>query len=180
MFERTRVVLGDRNICDFRGVDFLLLTPSFLTLKQQTINRLAKSELVPPGEEVSRVLMYTESKNHTELFEGFKKRASTDKNTLFVMIADECHTSATLGGPHSKYINDEDLHNRRNFVLLGVRYEACRGLTLPKCLRFAPSYRATVFNILGEFKPQHVWNAENGHTLPKLETLLAVSPFGGH
>lgn len=127
LFKQTQMVLGDRNISDFRGIDFLLLTPGYLTLRQQTMNRLVKSGLVPAGEEMSRVLMYTDSAEQRDQFIAFKDRVVDGKqnHTLFVMIADECHTSATYGGMHSMYVNDEDLHRSDNFVLLGVR---CAGL----------------------------------------------------
>ena len=127
LFDHTQVVLGDRNISDFRGVDFLLLTPTFLTLRQQTVNRLAESGLVPAGEEESRVLMYTGSEANTTLFTAFKRRVAAEKNKLFVMVADECHTSATCDGAHNRYVNDKDLHDSDNFVLLGVRCETYKG-----------------------------------------------------
>eukprot|EP00903_Cladosiphon_okamuranus_P012871 g12021.t1 len=130
LFNQTQVVLGDRNISDFWGIEFLVLTPGFVTLRQQTVNRLAKSELVPAGDEESRVLMYTRSEANTTLFEAFRTRVRTEKQVLFVMIADECHTSATIDGAHTMYVNDEVLHNSDNFVLLGVSSEYYLG-TVP-------------------------------------------------
>lgn len=129
LFERTNDVLGDRNVSDFRGIEFLVLTPGFLTLKQQTMNRLAKSGLLPPDKVASCVLMYMDGSEQNKIFDGFKSRALNTKKEpeeekkLFVMIADECHHSATMKGPHDKFVNDPELVKSDNFVLLGVRYE---------------------------------------------------------
>ncbi len=139
LYDQTQVVLGSRNISNFRGVEFLLLTPRFVTLRQQTVNRLAKSELVPAGEEGSRVLMYTDSADNRRLFEAFKERVRTRSQTLFVMVADECHTSATINGPHNTYVNDEALRNSDNFVLLGVRCETYKGRGVVVYVRFSCS-----------------------------------------
>eukprot|EP00752_Nemacystus_decipiens_P003586 g3305.t1 len=44
MFQKTNDILGDKkNISDFRGCEFIILTPAFNTLKLQTMHRLAKS-----------------------------------------------------------------------------------------------------------------------------------------
>ncbi|CAM9886863.1 unnamed protein product, partial [Ectocarpus sp. 8 AP-2014] len=118
LFDKTQAVLGDRNISDFRGVEFLLLTPCFLTLQHQTMNRLAKSGLVSQDKVESCVIMYEGKGRHMPIFESFKERALTEHNKLFVMIADECHLSPTAGHAHDVYVNSESLHGSGNFVLL--------------------------------------------------------------
>lgn len=160
LYEQTQVVLGDRNISTFRGVEFLVLTPCFVTLRQQTVNRLAKSELVRAGEEGSRVLMYTKSADNTRLFEEFKENVRRKTNTLFVMIADECHTSATIDGQHQKYVNDKDLRDRNNFVLLGVRCETQKRRSI--CVRyFSRSRSSHAYVYSATALPDPRWNQWN-------------------
>lgn len=122
LFERTNEVLG--NISNFKGVEFLVLTPAFQTLQQQTINRLAQYGVVPEHKAASEcVIMYIQSAKHDQLFESFKTRVGENKECLFVIVADECHYGCTIGGAHDKYVNDAGLHLCDNFVLLGVRCE---------------------------------------------------------
>lgn len=125
LFDKTQEVLGNRRIPDFKGVEFLVLTPAFQTLQQQTINRLAQCGVVPQHKVASEcVIMYIRSAKHDQVLESFKNRVLANKECLFVLVADECHYGCTIQGAHDKYVNDEELHGRSNFVLLGVRYVA--------------------------------------------------------
>lgn len=122
LFNKTNDVL-DGHISDFRGMDFIILTPGFVTLKLQTMNRLADSEVVPPDMVASRVIMCNKLGDNKKNFDTFKSEVLAKKEKLFVMIADECHYAATVDGAHNTYVNDPELHASRNFVLLGVRCE---------------------------------------------------------
>lgn len=127
LFDRTNAVLGNQSMTEFSGVEFMVLTPAFQTLQQQTINRLVESGMVPEDKAASDcVIMYTKSAKHDQLFERFKTRVVQNPDILFVIVADECHNGCTHGGAHNKYVNDENLHHQSNFVLLGVRYEVWR------------------------------------------------------
>ncbi|CAM9177501.1 unnamed protein product [Ectocarpus sp. 13 AM-2016] len=121
LFDRTNAVLGNQSMTEFSGVEFMVLTPAFQTLQQQTINRLVESGLVPEDKAASDcVIMYTKSAKHDQLFERFRTRVLQNPRILFVIVADECHNGCTHGGAHNKYVNDENLHHQSNFVLLGV------------------------------------------------------------
>lgn len=122
LFNKTNDVL-DGHISDFRGMDFIILTPVFVTIKLQTMNRLADSKVVPPDKVASRVIMYNKLGDNKTNFDSFKREVLTEKEKLFVMIADECHYAATVDGAHNTYVNNPELHASRNFVLLGVRCE---------------------------------------------------------
>lgn len=122
LFNKTNDVL-DGHISDFRGMDFIILTPVFVTLKLQTMNRLVDGEVVPPDKVASRVIMYNKLGDSKTNFDSFKREVLAKKEKLFVMIADECHYAATVDGAHNTYVNDPELHASRNFVLLGVRCE---------------------------------------------------------
>lgn len=118
--------MGKRKFSDFRGVELIILTPGFLGLKNQAMKRLAKSELVPPDGVPSRVITYKHGDDNKIRFDRFKQQALETNDKLVVMIADECHYATTVDGPHNEYANDPKLHERDNFVLLGVRYEVHR------------------------------------------------------
>ncbi|CAM9719306.1 unnamed protein product, partial [Pylaiella littoralis] len=167
LFEKTQKVLGNRCIHGFKGVEFMVLTPAFQTLQQQTINRLAKSGVLPQDQAASEcVIMYIKSAKHDQLFKGFKARVDAKKDTLFVLVADECHYGCTVGGAHDEYVNDPDLHRCDNFVLLGV------SATPYNCL--TKKSRVDKSNVIEWFEEDH---SRTGGIYKSMEYYLGTVPF---
>lgn len=70
LFDKTKEVLDNRCLSDFKGVEFMVLTPAFQTLQQQTINRLVECGVLPEDKVASeQVIMYTKSAKHDLLAE---------------------------------------------------------------------------------------------------------------
>ena len=154
----------------FKSVDFFILTANVVTVVSQTEQRVQSIELGMPGSACSnavsvsnRVFGYTRSK---DLFLAFDKkfwatdgaggmlkhdsflwRVENNPDTLFVLIADECHwgitelyahhlsmtttsaahdrqsalmDSVVHSGAHNEYLNDARLDDKKNVVTLLV------------------------------------------------------------
>ncbi|KAL0047438.1 hypothetical protein WJX82_003437 [Trebouxia sp. C0006] len=90
------------------GLDFIVLTPVFVTLRQQTLQRLRDAGLRNSDGSDPKVLPYAFSAEFTRVFEEFRAKVMHDDNKqkLFVMIVDEAHHAAVRRGAHDAYVND--------------------------------------------------------------------------
>ncbi|KAL3131249.1 hypothetical protein ABBQ38_000546 [Trebouxia sp. C0009 RCD-2024] len=90
------------------GLDFIVLTPTFVTLRQQTLQRLQDAGLKNSDGSDPRVLPYAFSADTNEAFNKFRSKVvhSDNKRKLFVMIVDEAHYYATRGSAHDAFVND--------------------------------------------------------------------------
>eukprot|EP00953_Heterococcus_sp_UTEX-ZZ885_P011364 6577-Heterococcus_DN1.PRE.6 len=155
LLDKTRQVLasvsGDRkNIEDYKSLDFLVFVPAFSTLKQQTIARVQAQGLNSQSSENAdeQGLMYKNSS--AKAFKRFKKKAESNKDVLFVIIADECHWGPTLQGAHDTFINDQQLCSCPNVVVLLVSATPYNCLT--KCSRVKQSDTTADSNVVKWFE----------------------------
>jgi hypothetical protein len=84
----------------FKDVEFLVLLPNINTLKDQTSSRILQDiQGYNFGESALDRLKYVEnhvlgfhySQKHRECFAAFQERAAENRDTLYVIVADECH-----------------------------------------------------------------------------------------
>lgn len=113
---------------------FVILTPSFKTLRQQTFDRLLKAGLAGAGNgdlvvpciwagKVRRGILASQSAawlsyaqlKHSSLclcfcmqntISDFYESARNCQKRLHVMVVDECHYAATLGQAHDAFVNE--------------------------------------------------------------------------
>jgi hypothetical protein len=122
LFRRTRAMLGQPAFDQFRDVQFLVCI--FNTLQAQTAYRIRKAGLLDREQcedEYSKVVMNTPPTSDGvswKNFEKFRQRALEEPDTLFVIIADECHWAPTLEQAQNKYVNDDELCDKANVVVL--------------------------------------------------------------
>ena len=125
LLERVRHVLLPKNgglgLESFSHVRFVILVPTFTTLKVQTAERVVECNLVtsiPEWEE--HVLMYDMSSKGK--FDNFKNEVLSPQNErhLFVIIADESHWGYNWGGAHDQFVNDSELIKAQNLIIVQV------------------------------------------------------------
>ena len=113
----------------FKDVEFLVLLPNLNTLKDQTTSRILQDVRgYNFGEHPLERLKYVEedvlgfhySQRHKECFRMFQERAMLQPDTLFVIVADECHWAiGKVCMPACAYVC-MGLH-----VRIGVCYSCC-------------------------------------------------------
>ncbi|KAL3904301.1 MAG: hypothetical protein SGPRY_011340 [Prymnesium sp.] len=121
LLRRTKRMLGEPAFKAFKEVQFLICVPAFTTLQAQTAYRVRKAGLLDRErneDEYSKVVMNTAGATGNLIFTAFKLRAQREPETLFIIIADECHYAPTRGGAQDKYINDELMLKKLNVVVL--------------------------------------------------------------
>lgn len=105
LFKRTKSLIGEDRFSQFDNLEFLVCSPNQNTLYEQNMKRLTEARtgiLFGPIEQVA--VKYF--KDHIKIFKDFKNRATQNKNTLYVIIADECHYAITKGNAHDIFVND--------------------------------------------------------------------------
>jgi len=120
LVERAMSILGGVEICrsKFEKVEFLIVTPNFVTLETQTKDRLEKLGLIRDGESVDdKVVKMTGTS--VEVLNKFRDSIKANEKTLFVLITDECHFSPTVQ-VHGHLLLDKELNERPNFLVLLV------------------------------------------------------------
>ena len=120
--------LGER----FRDVDFRIYTPRFNMLQNQTMARVCDFDAgVLPSALTDRMkrLQYARNRVRKYLYSGFdeeqherlKVEVRDKPNTLFVIVADECHWGITQGEQaHNRLINDWNDEDHVNVIVLQV------------------------------------------------------------
>eukprot|EP01116_Phalansterium_solitarium_P005641 TRINITY_DN1746_c0_g1_i4.p1 TRINITY_DN1746_c0_g1~~TRINITY_DN1746_c0_g1_i4.p1 ORF type:complete len:817 (+),score=119.17 TRINITY_DN1746_c0_g1_i4:81-2531(+) len=121
--------IGER----FNDVEFLILTPVFTSLRDQTAQRVVDAGLVVDGCEGSRFsgqtenfngdctfvwmyhLKYTEEKKHLD---SLVAHVEAHPKTLFVIIPDECHWGIVMDKAHDLLVNNPKLVQSPNVLQL--------------------------------------------------------------
>ena len=119
LFERMKIILGNEHFSTFNHLAFLICTPDQNTLWNQTMERLKRTGIL--NEKQVEMVSIKYRKDHFEnRFTPFRNRIEKEKDTLFVLIADECHYAITKDGAHDMIVNDTLATNQDNFFVLLV------------------------------------------------------------
>lgn len=112
------------DLSKFDDLDFLVLSPRFCALRDQTYQRILDVPFLYDASRMeSYVAMYGTSVENVDVaFLAWIKRLEADKHKtkLFVLIDDECHFAANATGTHSKMVNHEKVLRDRNVIVLHV------------------------------------------------------------
>jgi hypothetical protein len=102
----------------FDDSHFLVLVPTFNTLKSQTEKRIEDclSPVSPPWN--NHVMTYDSS--NISKFEKFKEAVLEKPKSIFVLIADDSHWGYNKDEAHDKFVNDADLLKATNLVIIQV------------------------------------------------------------
>ena len=105
----------------FTNMRFVILTPVFTSLRDQTAERIGEMSLA----EDLRASVFTHTKHSRHYFQAFKEYALAHKDHLCVLVADECHAAIKKStdlhyGARDSFVNDEQLVNAENVLILLV------------------------------------------------------------
>jgi len=147
LFNRVKYVLSQsRRLESFDNLCWIILVPNFTSLRDQTLerltgnpkkNQLGFTELLWPAEEnggeipwTSYVMEYTNANQGK--FCKFKDYVLTEKNknTLFVIVADESHWGYVQPGAHDNFVNDAQLLEKDNLIVVQVSATPYNNLTM--------------------------------------------------
>ncbi len=120
---RDQLAKDGQSIDEYTSVEFKILVPKYISLKQQTKERIeACAELVRDGEDSSCLVeKYPfSSASSVERMKNFELKILDKSNSkvLYVLIVDECHYSPTQNA--IPLLHNSELHDRLNFVVLMV------------------------------------------------------------
>ena len=122
LYTRAVHLLGGKSKFNkFKSMKFIILTPVFSTLVNQTANRVVKHNLCAKEERNEHVCAY--SNNNREHFEAFKDFAIKNPECLCVMTADDCHWGVVRNTPdyfgaHDRFVNDSELLALENVLVV--------------------------------------------------------------
>ncbi|KAG2386909.1 hypothetical protein C9374_001944 [Naegleria lovaniensis] len=119
LYERMKSIIGQTNFEQFNHLCFLVCTPDQNTLWYQTMERLERANILPPNTKLTSVSIKYR-KDHLPIFEAFRNRIEKEQDTLFIVIADECHFAITKDGAHDNIVNDALALKHNNFFVLLV------------------------------------------------------------
>ncbi|EKX34931.1 hypothetical protein GUITHDRAFT_146844 [Guillardia theta CCMP2712] len=130
ILNRLKFVLQEEKMSlrDFEKLDFAILVPNFLTLKQQTEARMLETLFsdMTSDRECNKVVAH-----QAPAAEQLRKKIlSISDKTLFVLISDESHWALNKGSPQDLIINDPNLMEKKNFIVLQVSATPYPNLTL--------------------------------------------------
>ncbi|DBA71017.1 TPA: hypothetical protein ACH3X2_011447 [Trebouxia sp. C0005] len=88
-----------------QGMAFIVVAPTFQTLRQQTLERIVKAGLANgTSEDVVNPYSWASKEAYMRFRDQVKD--SSNENKLFVMIVDECHVGITANQAHDMIVND--------------------------------------------------------------------------
>lgn len=137
----------------FSSLKFCVFVPSFRTLRNQTLKRVngIMNEQASEKLDYDRCIeMYGAAAIHVAYRKKWLEEALSDRNkqTLFVVIVDECHRSPTVVSSAHSIINDPLLMARPNFLVLMVSATPFNCVSLNS--RISPSNRILWRNVLAD------------------------------
>jgi hypothetical protein len=188
ILRRAKYVLTDFE--NFKAVEFLVLMPTFNTIKSQTQQRIRKD--VPGCEDwdthkMDKTVFFFDKEKNLENFNAFKARCLKEENkhVLYLIIADECHWGACKDSAHDVFVNDAALNKQLNFMTLLVSATPYNNLStcsrIPECyfkndsglIENVVKYDEKAANV--EYEELHVVNwCKTGKTG---SSILGVSPY---
>ena len=151
LFHRVQYVLSQsRGLESFDGLCWIVLVPNLTSLRDQTLERLTGNpsknelgftELLWPAEEnsgeppwASYVMEYSNTNQEKfGLFRDYVLKVE-NKNTLFVIVADESHWGYVKPAAHNDFVNDPRLLEKDNLIVVQVSATPYNNLTMDSCV----------------------------------------------
>eukprot|EP01036_Dinobryon_divergens_P034636 gene34636-44775_t len=104
----------------FKKMEYVILVPKYNTLKQQTKDHILEHHnLVRPGKDVADLVeLFGGNKSSNSPSERLRQSVldASNKDTLYVLVVDECHFAPTAGA--IPLLHEPEMRARENFVVL--------------------------------------------------------------